>query len=346
VKRFKSLAAMTIVTSLLLGPGTGWSGEEGMEVDWKCFASPECAQVSFVDMLIAITDKASVDLFGVPVDRQGMRRYFKDLAWKVRLGTSDDIASTAAAGTARKAAAEIARVVFGEERFVPDLNFAARAEADTAVLSAVITGRRGVCLSLALIYLAVADEASVPLKGVSVPGHFFVRYEDGPDRLNLEMLDRGTVSRSNAFYRKKFFVYPDEPFYLKNLTQRESLAVYVSQLAAIYTGAGKEDEAIVLLEVARRASPSDPEISTNLGIALRAAGRADDALEAWKRSIVLDEYDDVAHFNLARGLAERGDWLSAIYHLDESMRLGHDVDMNLLRLLEPHRPDVLHEKQS
>lgn len=308
----------------------------GSEGAWSDFASRDGSEIAFGDALAAITDKASRDLLGKPVNRENLRRRIRNFAWRVRGQIDRD--------GARETAEALRQVIFVGERFVPDQDFGARAEAETAVLSSVLEHKRGVCLSLSLLYLAVADEAGLPLRGVSAPQHFFVRYSRGADRLNLETMDKGGSARSDSFYRRKFFVRKGEPFYLKNLTPKESLAVYLSQLGAIYTRAGKSDQAVELLEVARQASPKDPEIRTNLGVALRAAGRLDDAITAWRTAIILDPYDDVAHFQLARGLADRGDWLAAIYHHDESLRLGHAYDLTLLRLLEPYRPDTLSTK--
>jgi tetratricopeptide (TPR) repeat protein len=304
--------------------------------DWRAFASMDDAEVVMAEALIAITDKASRDLLNKPVDRRAMADTFRRIGWKVR--------TQLLTGGSREAAEALRHAVFTVEGLVPDHDFSARAEAATAVLSEVLDHKRGVCLSLSLIYLAAAEEAALPVRGVSVPTHFFVRYHDGRDRLNLETLDRGGNARSDNFYRGKFFVRKGEPFYLRSLTAKESLAVYLSQLAAIYNRSGLSEQAVELLETAAAASPSDPEVRTNLGVALRSAGRSDDAVEAWRTAIILDPYDDVAHYNLAAGLADQGRWLEAIHHFDESMRLGHAYDIRLLRRLEPHRPDALYTR--
>lgn len=308
----------------------------GIDGGWSDFVTREGSEIGFVDALTAITDKASRDLLGTPADREGMRRWIRQMAWKVR--------SQLVEGGARQTAEAFQHAFFTVEGFTPDLDFAARAEPETTVLSSVIENRRGMCLSLSLLYLAVADETDLPLHGVSVPTHFFVRYQNGKDRLNYETLDRGGTARSDSFYYKKFFVRKGEPFYMKNLTPKDALAVYLSQLAALYTRAGNPAGALELLEVAKKASPKDPEIRTNLGVVLWALDRKTEAIDAWRTAIVLDPYDDNAHFNLAAGLTEREEWLEAIYHFDEAMRLGHGYDLKVLRKLEPHRPDALYTR--
>lgn len=49
--------------------------------------------------------------------------------------------------------------------------------ADSSFLNRVIEMRTGIPISLSLLYMAVANEAGVPLYGVSSPGHFLTRYE-------------------------------------------------------------------------------------------------------------------------------------------------------------------------
>lgn len=310
--------------------------DSSRDQSWNDFVTREPRDIRFVDALAAITDKASRDLLQKPVDREAFAREIRLLAWKTR--------GQIVSGGGRETAEALRWSVFTIGGIEPDKDFSARAEAETAVMSEVLEHRRGVCLSLSLLYLAVAEEAALPLHGVSAPLHFFVRYDDGHERLNIELLDRGGTARSDNFYRNKFYVRKGEPFYLKNLDPKAVLAVYLSQLAAIYNRAGRSADAVEMLEAAQKANPSDPEIRTNLGVALRSAGRLDDALDAWRTAIVLDPYDDVAHYNLALGLAEQAEWLTAIYHFDESMRLGHAYDLKLLRRLEPHRPDAIYAR--
>ncbi len=311
-KKTSRILKKTLIAVLIGVPLTGTlllRTAAAEDQDWRAFAAMDDSEVVMTDALIAITDKASRDLLNKPVDRQALSAAFGRIAWKVR--------SQILTGGSREAAEALRHAVFISEGLVPDLDFSARAEAATAILSEVLDHKRGVCLSLSLIYLAAAEEAAVPVRGVSVPTHFFVRYHDGRDRLNLETLDRGGNARSDNFYRRKFFVRKGEPFYLRSLTAKESLAVYLSQLAAIYNRSDRSAQAVELLETAVMASPSDPEVRTNLGVALRSAGRADDAVEAWRTAIILDPYDDVAHYNLAAGLADQGRWLEAIHHFDE-----------------------------
>ena len=58
-------------------------------------------------------------------------------------------------------------------------------------LHSVMDGRQGYCLSLSMLYLALGERLGLKLYGVVVPGHFFVRYESGRTRFNIETTSNG-----------------------------------------------------------------------------------------------------------------------------------------------------------
>lgn len=49
--------------------------------------------------------------------------------------------------------------------------------ADGSFLNKVIEQKTGIPISLSVLYMAVADQAGISLKGVGAPGHFLTRYE-------------------------------------------------------------------------------------------------------------------------------------------------------------------------
>ena len=61
---------------------------------------------------------------------------------------------------------------------------------DDLFLHSVMDNKRGYCLSLSILYLAIGERLGMPLYGVVVPGHFFVRYDDGNIRFNIEATSR------------------------------------------------------------------------------------------------------------------------------------------------------------
>jgi len=56
-------------------------------------------------------------------------------------------------------------------------------EPSNSYLNRVIDSRHGIPISLALIHISIGERLDIPVKGISFPGHFLVRYGDGPDAI-------------------------------------------------------------------------------------------------------------------------------------------------------------------
>jgi len=93
-------------------------------------------------------------------------------------------------------------------------------------LHVVLDRKRGYCLSLSILYLAIAERLGLPMFGVVVPGHFFVRYDDGRQQFNVETTSKGAIVPDSHYIEK--FKPPTRPLslYMKNLTQRQTLGCF------------------------------------------------------------------------------------------------------------------------
>ena len=76
-------------------------------------------------------------------------------------------------------------------------------------------------------------------------------------------------------------------------------------------GEGRFDQAVELLERARKLAPDDPHVLNSLGVCLAEVGRSDDALRAYKAAIRADPDMAPPHFNLGSLLESLNDVLGA-----------------------------------
>ncbi len=235
----------------------------------------------------------------------------------------------------------MAEVIFKEAGFEVDYSAAANADIDNVLLYRVLERKKGVCMSLSLIYIALAQRLNLPIYGVSVPDHFFVRYDDGKTQINIETLKKGEVVGGDDIYRRDFYIRDGEPFYMQNLNKEQTTGVVLSNLGAIFLREDRSEDAIYFLEGAKTLNPTDVESYTNLGMAYSRADRFDDAKKEFLRAVALNGYDDKAHYQLANLFNDEKNYELAIMHYDQALRLGHIVDYVLLRALEPHRKDSL-----
>jgi tetratricopeptide (TPR) repeat protein len=113
-------------------------------------------------------------------------------------------------------------VIFGDLGFVREIE---RADATFLLLPSVVAGRRGSCVGLSALYLTVGERLGIPLDGVLVPGHFFVRRR-GPQARNVELL-RGGQDMPDAWYLEKYGPWDAAASaYMRPLTIAEVIAVH------------------------------------------------------------------------------------------------------------------------
>lgn len=63
----------------------------------------------------------------------------------------------------------------------------------------VLAHRRGIPITLSVIYLALAARLGLPVYGVNMPAHFLVKYEDDHDELFIDLFHGGTpIQRDEA----------------------------------------------------------------------------------------------------------------------------------------------------
>ncbi len=117
---------------------------------------------------------------------------------------------------------DINAVVFGELGFERQVD---SADVRFFQLSSVIADRRGSCLGLGALYLAIAERDGIPLDGILLPGHFFVRTR-APDHHNVELLRRGEAMPDD-WYRKKYGPWPEAgSAYFRPVTVTELVAIH------------------------------------------------------------------------------------------------------------------------
>ncbi|HEY5284236.1 MAG TPA: transglutaminase family protein, partial [Polyangia bacterium] len=101
-------------------------------------------------------------------------------------------------------AADLNAIVFGELGFEREVE---NTQARFFQLSSVIRDRRGSCLGLGTLYLAIGERIGIPLDGILLPGHFFARTR-GSGAHNIELLRRGEAM-PEAWYRAKYGPWPE-----------------------------------------------------------------------------------------------------------------------------------------
>jgi tetratricopeptide (TPR) repeat protein len=213
------------------------------------------------------------------------------------------------------------------EYLFEDLGFKAIKEAtnpDDLFLHTVLDERRGYCLSLSVLYLAIGERLGLPLHGVVVPGHFFVRYDDGRTRFNIETTSKGG-SADDKHYMDKFKVPLDrDSIYMANLDKIQTLGCFFNNLGNSYSEIGDIEMAVKALERAVQINPLLAESHTNLGNMYLKQKRVDEAITEYVAALKIQDNDAKMHNNLGNAYLQKKWYNDAIGQYTRATKLDPD----------------------
>jgi regulator of sirC expression with transglutaminase-like and TPR domain len=174
---------------------------------------------------------------------------------------------------------------------------------DNSFLHRVLETRRGIPISLAVLYIELANQLGLRARGVSFPGHFLIklRIPNGEqqgevviDPFNGASLSREELDERLHPYRQQQGLAPGEDIplglFLQSATARAVLARMLRNLKEIHRGGG---DSVRLLSVCQRLVLLLPEDATELrdrGLAAVQTGRDD--LAAADLRLYLDHHPD------------------------------------------------------
>ena len=167
----------------------------------------------------------------------------------------------------------------------------------------VLANRRGTCVGLAGVYLALAQLLEMPVSAVSVPNHMFVRFDDTHEEINVELLQAGKTLDDDWYVRNHRIPATSvaSGVFLRSLTEREYLGYIYANLGTIYSKSGAFGSSKVLYEAALDNAPQLPYAYYNLGNDLLHQSLHRQALKAFDSALDLFPTDVMAMNN--RGIA-------------------------------------------
>jgi regulator of sirC expression with transglutaminase-like and TPR domain len=116
-------------------------------------------------------------------------------------------------------------------------------------LHAVIERRRGIPITLALLYIEIGRRAGLKLHGIGFPGHFLVRLALGDGHMFLDMFAEGAPLSEDDLAQRLHAATrgaPDAPLelYLRPASDRDILARLLRNLKLVHLQAGDMDVAL------------------------------------------------------------------------------------------------------
>jgi tetratricopeptide (TPR) repeat protein len=192
-------------------------------------------------------------------------------------------------------------------------------------LHTVMDNRQGYCLSLSILYLSIGERLGLPLYGVVVPSHFFIRYDDGNIQFNIETTAKGGFA-TDEHYIKEFNVtqVSKDSLYMKNLDKMQVMGCFFNNLGNVYSEVGDLEHALLALERAVQINSTLAESRTNLGNIYLKKGRITEAIHEYEAALDINPNEALIHSNLGNAYLEQGWFSYAISEYQESIRLNPD----------------------
>jgi len=157
-----------------------------------------------------------------------------------------------------------------------------------SLLHDVMRRRRGVPLTLSILFMELGWRVGIPFEGVAFPGHFLVRLSGEPGDLLLDPFQHGVSVHEEDCRRMLLEATGGRVDFDKRLTasvgKRDMIVRLLHNLKGAYLRAGDDHGALAAVERLLLLFPADPDETRDRGLLLyrlRRYGAALDALEAY-----------------------------------------------------------------
>jgi regulator of sirC expression with transglutaminase-like and TPR domain len=146
----------------------------------------------------------------------------------------------------------------------------------------VYKNRKGACLGTGLIILILSERIGCPFYGVALPGHFFLRYDNGATHFNIEP-NREGFSHPDHYYRGRYPVASMPWYDLANLTKGKTAGMLCYNAGVLCLKKGRNRPAVSLFAEASRRLPAFAEAKGNLALAYAFTGVLDSSMSVFEK---------------------------------------------------------------
>jgi len=162
-----------------------------------------------------------------------------------------------------KRIATLNKILFFQSEFRYDFSDPTAQQPENNLLSLTLKTHKGSCLTMPLLYIAVAQELDWPIYPVVVQNHIFLRYvtPDGGE-INIEATSGGG-SYSDSWYAKRFEV-SDQAIkngtYMKTNSYKEMVGILLQYNAVQYAKQRNHIKAFEYIDAAIELFPANPNL--------------------------------------------------------------------------------------
>jgi tetratricopeptide (TPR) repeat protein len=204
--------------------------------------------------------------------------------------------------------------LFGECQIQPDESKVI----ENFLVDKVLENKKGCCMGLSMLYLALAERLNLPVFMKSVPLHVYVCYDNGFTTLNIETTLKGFIC-SDSYY-SYHFPCAEEHQTIRKLTNREALGLFLCDVGFCLR---QDPNALAVYKKALKLFPGSAQINTNTGLVLHTLNRLKQAEKYLAKGVKIDPSSWQAHLGIGNLYYDRGDYKKAVKSYSEAIDLLH-----------------------
>lgn len=153
-------------------------------------------------------------------------------------------------------------------------------------LNDVLARKKGIPITLSVVYLEVARRRRLPTAGVGFPGHFLVKYLAGPAEIIIDPYHRGAIlTHEDCAERLKSHFGQDSEFkpeYLAASTHKQILARMLNNLKGSYFRRKNFPKVLTMVELALSIDPGSAQDIRDRGMVYFLMKRYREAMADFK----------------------------------------------------------------
>jgi regulator of sirC expression with transglutaminase-like and TPR domain len=171
-------------------------------------------------------------------------------------------------------------VVFGEFGFHG--NTENYFDARNSFLNDVIERRTGIPITLSVVYMEIARRLGLPVRGVGMPGHFLVKYQDEDDEILLDPFNQGRLLSEDDCVAMILQMYQGRVVFARShldaVSKKQLLTRMLQNLKGIYARAGDNFKILGVIERALLINPAAAQELRDRGLVYAAMKNYSQAL--------------------------------------------------------------------
>ncbi len=153
---------------------------------------------------------------------------------------------------------------------------------DNSFLNQVIDRKVGIPISLAVIYLAIAQRLNFPMVGIGMPGHFLIRPEFEASEIFIDVFNQGEILFKHDCQMKLDQIYQQQvkldPSWLMPVTNKQILARMLNNLKFIYLHRRELDKALSIMSAILKILPQNVAEIRDRGLLYYQVNRWEEAI--------------------------------------------------------------------